>query len=55
MSRHTFATLALSNDVDLYTVSKLFGHKDISTTQVYAKIIDKKKLEAVNRLPQIEL
>ena len=55
VSRHTFATLALTHDVDLYTVSKLLGHKDISTTQIYAKIIDKKKQEAVNRLPQIEL
>ena len=55
VSRHTFATLALTNDVDLYTVSKLLGHKSISTTQIYAKVIDKKKQEAVNRLPEIEL
>jgi len=55
VSRHTFATMALSHDVDLYTVSKLLGHKDISTTQIYARIIDRKKEEAVNRLPEINL
>ncbi len=55
VSRHTFATLALTNDVDLYTVSKLLGHKSIQTTQIYAKIIDKKKQEAVERLPEIDL
>ena len=55
VSRHTFATLAITNDVDLYTVSKLLGHKNINTTQIYAKIIDKKKEEAVNRLPEIDL
>ena len=33
---------------DLYTVSKLLGHADVKMTQVYAKIINKKKDEAVN-------
>jgi len=55
VSRHTFATMALSHDVDLFTVSKLLGHKDISTTQIYARIIDKKMQEAVSRLPEINL
>lgn len=50
-ARHTFATLSLTYGVDLFTVSKLLGHKQISQTQVYAKIIDKKKEEAVNSLP----
>ena len=52
-SRHTFATMLLTLDVDLYTVSKLLGHKDIKTTQIYAKIIDKKKQDAVNKIPQL--
>ena len=54
-SRHTFATLALSQGADLYTVSKLLGHKDISTTQIYAKIVDQKKKDAVALLPDIEV
>jgi site-specific recombinase XerD len=42
VSRHTFATYALTNNVPLETVSSLLGHKSIKTTQHYAKIIDKK-------------
>lgn len=52
-ARHTFATLSLTMGTDLYTVSKLLGHKSISTTQVYAKIVDEKKVEAVNKLPSL--
>ena len=49
-ARHTYATLQLSLGTDIYTVSKLLGHKSLKTTEVYAKIIDKKKKEAANRI-----
>ena len=47
-SRHTAATMLLTLGADLYTVSKILGHSSIKMTEVYAKIVDKKKLETVN-------
>lgn len=52
--RHTYATLQLSRGTDIYTVSKMLGHKDLKTTAIYTKIIDEKKREAANRI-RIEL
>lgn len=49
-ARHTYATLQLTMGTDIYTVSKLLGHKELKTTQIYAKIIDDKKKEAANRI-----
>lgn len=47
-ARHTFATMMLTLGADLYTASKLLGHTDMRTTQIYAKIVNRKKDEAVN-------
>ena len=52
-ARHTHATLLLSNGVDIYTVSKLLGHRDLKTTEIYAKVIDQKKIDAVKSIPQL--
>lgn len=52
-ARHTFATMLLTLGTDLYTVSKLLGHKSIKTTEIYAKIIDKNKQRAVSMIPHI--
>lgn len=48
--RHTYATLQLTMGTDIYTVSKLLGHRHLKTTEVYAKVIDKRKIDAANRI-----
>ncbi|HAZ04500.1 MAG: recombinase [Bacteroidetes bacterium GWA2_40_14] len=49
-ARHTYATLQLTLGTDIYTVSKLLGHRELRTTQVYAKIIDDKKVDAASKI-----
>lgn len=50
VSRHTFATLELTLGADIFTTSKLLGHTNVKTTQIYAKIVNSKKEEAVSLL-----
>ncbi|AUP81724.1 site-specific integrase [Flavivirga eckloniae] len=54
-ARHTYATLQLTLGTDIYTVSKLLGHKELKTTQIYAKIINQKKVDAANVIPDINV
>lgn len=54
-SRHTFALVMLDLGVDIYTLSKLLGHRNVATTMVYAHILDRKKQEAVSMIPDLGL
>ena len=48
--RHTHATLQIEFGTDIFTLSKMLGHKSLKSTQVYAKIVDKKKSDAAKRI-----
>ena len=51
MARHTFATtVTLSNGVPIETVSKMLGHTTLTTTQIYARVIERKISEDMNKL-----
>lgn len=52
-SRHTFATLSLNSGIDIYTVSKLLGHADVANTQRYAKLMDSKRDQEMQKLPKL--
>lgn len=52
-ARHTYATLMLTEGVDIFTVSKLLGHRELKTTQIYTKVIDQKKRDAVGLMDKL--
>lgn len=54
-ARHSYATLLLTSGGDIYTVSKLLGHQDIKTTEIYGKIISSQKNKVVDLLPTFEI
>ena len=47
-ARHTYATILLEKDVNIRVIQDMLGHKELRTTLIYAKIIDKKRREAAN-------
>lgn len=51
--RHTFAVTMIDLGVEIFTVSKLLGHREVRTTQIYAKVLDKKKQEAIMKIPDL--
>ena len=54
-ARHTNAVLLLENGADIYTVSKRLGHRELRTTQIYAKIVDNKMKEAAEIIPELSI
>lgn len=48
--RHTYATLQLEADTDIYTIQKMLGHRKIETTMQYAKLLDVKKKQTTNKI-----
>ena len=53
--RHTFAVSLITQGVDIYTISKLMGHTEVKTTQIYADIIDSVRKDAMHKIPDIGL
>jgi site-specific recombinase XerD len=49
-ARHSYATLQLAGGTDIYTVSKMLGHTNVKTTQIYTKVIDAKKEKATETI-----
>lgn len=54
-ARHTNAVLLLENGADIYTISKRLGHRELRTTEIYAKIVDSKMKEAAEIIPELTL
>gem|GEM_PF-1893334 len=52
-ARHSFATLQLTMGTDIYTVSTLFRHKNLKTTEIYGHVISIKKIEAASKIPAL--
>ncbi|MGB6647655.1 MAG: site-specific integrase, partial [Bacteroidota bacterium] len=52
-ARHTFATLSQSSGTDIYVISKLLGHKNLQSTQIYTRVTDGTKQQAVDSLPRL--
>lgn len=52
--RHTFATIQCNLGTDIYVVSKMLLHRNVSTTQIYADLVDATKRESANKISLLE-
>ena len=50
MARHSYAVIQISLGTDIYTVSKMLTHKNVTTTQIYADLVNSKKRETANKI-----
>ena len=48
--RHSYAVIQISLGTDIYTVSKMLTHKNVSTTQIYADLVNSKKRETAEKI-----
>ena len=48
--RHSYAAIQISLGTDIYTVSKMLTHKNVTTTQIYADLVNSKKRETANKI-----
>ena len=48
--RHSYAVIQISLGTDIYTVSKMLTHKNVTTTQIYAGLVNSKKRETANKI-----
>ncbi|GAB1622218.1 site-specific integrase [Agarivorans albus] len=53
--RHSFAVIQLSRGIDIYSVSRLLGHSELKTTEIYADIIEQKRMDAMLSFPDIKI
>lgn len=51
--RHSYACLSLKMGIDIYTVSKMLGHRHLKTTEIYGKVIMRTKIDAANKIPDL--
>ncbi|ENI8049708.1 TPA: site-specific integrase [Vibrio cholerae] len=53
VGRHTFAVAQLNRGVDIYSLSRLLGHSELRTTEIYADILESRRVTAMRGFPDI--
>lgn len=52
-ARHTFAVIQLNRGIDIYTLSKLLGHSELRTTEIYAEVLENRRVDAMTSFPEL--